>query len=782
MYLQLKTLRKLISLGISISAYFLLCSNAVAQIVVEPGQIQRVEQAQICLGQSGRDVPPEADCSWKPTRLPKDWKPPRTARTGDAWFRISLQIHDLPEHGIAVYATSFNRTGRIFVNSKELKTIGAMTPPLPLNWNRSQYFVLPKAMLREGANQLDIQQRQYSFDVGKMSALLIGPDELLRPKWERRVLWQNEASQAIAAVTSTVGLIMIGVWLMRRSEAVYFWFGCTCWVWTIVNADYFLTYPPVPDEAWERIVLAASVLHSVLINEFILRYSKLRYPKFEAAMWMYVILGTIGLFVHPLGGWVNFWFLPPLLLAPYFAYLLIRSGFRRNRVEGWLLFIGAISQLSLSAYDTLLFATDPVDRIFLAHYGTPLYVFVVGMNLIRHFVGSLVGYEQQYGLTQRALEEANQATKDKNLFFSMVSHELKSPLQSIVAVLATEDQRAGANERRASLQKIRRAVRYMEAQIRDLFVLSVGEAGRLEMRSETFEVGDLVDEVVASVAAQAAGKAIDIVVSRPEDSVFVATDPRRVEQVLLNLVENAVKYTQAGSVSIRYALSTGNFLEIAVRDTGIGILPEHIGKLFVPYRRFAMLEREHNSLGIGLAVVQTLLTHLGGTCVVESTPGVGSTFTVRIPVALVKEPPMEETSHDAVQMLIVDDRPEMLADLQAVAWTLGYIVDTADSAPEASNLLAVAVYDVVLIDLDMPIKNGYELASEIRRGNGLNQASCLVAFSAGSSEAQVLRSADGKVLWPFDSFEQKPVDARAMKRIVDTRTRNQTREEALGSP
>ena len=498
---------------------------------------------------------------------------------------------------------------------------------------------------------------------------------------------------------------------------------------------------------------------------FALRYCGRRQPRLEAAIWGYFIVGAMGLAWLPFSSaWLSLWFLCTLAATPYFAFLLVRQGLRRNLLEGGALCVAAITDNVLSWHDAWIFAVDVPEPFYLAHYVRPLYVVVIAVSLIRHFAASLTGIEKQNALTQRALDEAQQATKDKNLFFSMVSHELKSPLQSIITVLAVEDKRAAGRERREALKKIQWAVKYMEAQIRDLFVLSAGEAGGLEMRSEPFEVGELVDEVVASVSALAAAKSLALEVHRADDFLFVATDPKRIEQILLNLVENAVKYTLAGSVSIHYGLETPTLLQITVSDTGIGIPREHIDKLFVPYRRFALLDREHNSLGIGLAVVQTLIKHLGGECSVQSTPHVGSTFTVRVPVAVVPDDTPEASSQETPRVLIVDDRQDMLANLKEVAQTLGYHVETAGSAPQASNNLAVSQYDVVLVDLDMPVKNGRELASEIRRSDGPNSGTCLVAISAGGLAGQ-----DAPGMWPFDSFEQKPIDARSMKRIVETR-------------
>ena len=755
-------------------------SQALGQPLVGADSTATIDKASICRFDGLHDTIPLDNCGWHDVRLPVAWHAPsKVPPISDAWFKLSFRVTNVPVDGVALYATKFDRSGRVYVNGKELKAIGAMADPLPLNWNRSQFMVLPPSMLKEGLNELEIQERQYTPVTGSLSAISLGPESLLRPQWERRVFWQNSLVEMIASATGVMGLVMLGVWLLRRSENSYFWFGCTCWVWTVHNLDFFLPYPPLPDQLWDKVVMVTNVLRAVVMYMFILRYSGRRMPRVEWLLWSYFLVGAIALFIKgtSLIG-LDFWFLLPLLATPYFGYLLVREGFRRNIWEGLFLLTAVVTESAFSWYDAWLFASDIPDPFYLEQYATPIYVTVVGMSLVRHFVASMSEAERHHLITQRALEEANQATKDKNLFFSMVSHELKSPLQSIITVLATEEQRAGGNERRESLGKIQRAVRYMEAQIRDLFVLSVGEAGKLEMRSETFEVGDLIDEVVSTVAVLAAGKSIKVNVVRLEEPLFVATDPKRVEQVMLNLLENAVKYTQNGNVSVAYGLEPNNILRVSVADTGIGIPKEHIGKLFMPFRRFALLDREHNSLGIGLAVVQTLLTHLGGDCTVESKPGVGSTFTFRIPVAVEKECPSDEPSPDAVQLLIVDDRSEMLADLREVAETLGYLVDTAGSAPEASNQLAIAAYDVVLIDLDMPVKNGFELASEIRRSEGLNSDTCLVAFSAGNPESQGIRAAEGRGVWPFDSYEQKPVDARAMKRIVEMRTRHHSREDS----
>lgn len=743
-----------------------------AQPLVDPAKVTILDQAQACMPGGVHEMIPGPDCSWKAVKLPYPWPRRNAPAYNDGWFKLAFRLDVVPADGLALFASSFVRTGRVYVNSTQVRAIGPMVDPLPLNWNRSQFLILPAAMLRPGLNELQIQTRDYSWSRGSLGLIRLGPESALRPMWERKAFWQNDVIEIGGIVTMALGAILFGVWVFRRSEVAYFWFACACLVWTVNSADLWLAYPALPAMAWEKFVLVTNVLRAVVVWMFILRYGGWRKPKVEAAAWIYFGAGAIGVIVSsfPLP-WVDAWFLGTLLPCFYFAWLLWRAGRKRSLWEGVLLLAAVTVDIALGLYDLWLFSRFPPEPVFLEHYATLMYVLIIGMVLIGHFVASMTGYERQLALTRQALDDVQRATREKNLFFSMVSHELKSPLQSIITVLATEDKRAEGHERRQPLKKISRAVRHMEAQIRDLFVLSLGEAGKLEMRSETFEVGDLVDEVVSTVSDLASAKSLRIDVARPDDLLFVATDPKRVEQILLNLLENAVKYTAAGRVAVAYGLEDGPTLRIAVSDTGMGIAREHIDQLFVPYRRFGLVDREHNSLGIGLAVVQTLLTHLGGACTVDSTPGAGTTFTVRIPVALEKEEPAGELSQDAVQVLIVDDRPDMLGDLREVAQMLGYRVDVAGSAPVASNQLAVAAYDVVLIDLDMPVKNGIELASETRRGDGPNNGTCLVAVSAGDARAHGIDTSDAQRLWPFDSYEQKPLDERAMRRIVETRTR-----------
>jgi CheY-like chemotaxis protein len=160
---------------------------------------------------------------------------------------------------------------------------------------------------------------------------------------------------------------------------------------------------------------------------------------------------------------------------------------------------------------------------------------------------------------------------------------------------------------------------------------------------------------------------------------------------------------------------------------------ERIPTLFEPFARFGEMANSGDGTGLGLAVVRTVVEFLGGTIRVESEPGRGTTFVVDIPAERLHDGPIEDTGSLGHRVLVVDDRQEVLEAISSVVSQLAYACDTAPSAAIAANLLGARPYGTVFIDLDMPIKSGFDLASETRRGSGPNVRSRLLSMSAAES-------------------------------------------------
>jgi len=368
-----------------------------------------LHEAEFCRRPGLGDDVPDARCGWRTVPLAKMWRAPDQPRLADGWFRLHFRLAAVPAHGLGMYLVGFNRTGRLFLNNQYLRQFGPMSGALPLNWNRSQYALLPPALLRVGDNEIEIQQRIYGWEQGWLAPVQLGPEDQMQAMWRTRVFWQNELVRIMGVSTLTIGLFMLGVWLGRRSHAMYFWFGWVSLLWAVISLDYFALFPPLPAYAWERCMEAAQVLRSVLMFMFTLRYMGRRWPLVEAGAWAYLILGSAAMFSEVLPpDAIDVWYLATLIASVVYFVMLVRQGLRHSMLEGSMLAIAGATQIGLSGYDLWLFSANTwTDRVYLTHFSAPLFVGVVATILIQRFVESLNAYERLAGvLEQRVSEKA----------------------------------------------------------------------------------------------------------------------------------------------------------------------------------------------------------------------------------------------------------------------------------------------------------------------------------------------------------------------------------------
>jgi len=351
----------------------------------------------------------------------------------------------------------------------------------------------------------------------------------------------------------------------------------------------------------------------------------------------------------------------------------------------------------------------------------------------------------------------------RSAFLAKVSHELRSPLQGIVSALDVMSMRRGptADADDELIGRIRRSSLLLNTHLRDMLTLAKGEAGRLEMRPEPFDACALVESVAASAADLASDKKLELIVDVPSTATFVVADSARIDQILTNLVINSIRYTESGQVRLGLAGydPAARLLRFTVSDTGPGIPAAMLPTLLTPDRVVTGSERRGEGSGIGLAIVRTLADHLGGRVEVQSQLGKGTTFTIEIPAEPVEsDDDAEARDAPTGRVLIVDDRADVLDALASVLDELGFECDRATSAAVAANLLASRPYDAALVDIEMPIKGGAELADETRRGKGPNAGTRFIGMSAGEvSDAVLLR---------FDACLGKPIDHGALRRAL----------------
>jgi signal transduction histidine kinase len=377
---------------------------------------------------------------------------------------------------------------------------------------------------------------------------------------------------------------------------------------------------------------------------------------------------------------------------------------------------------------------------------------------------------------QRAADTLEQALIAKRKFLSMVNHEVRSPLQNIVAsaeLLATKEHRP---ESVAAIRRIQHAVTVLQGQLRDLLTIARGDSGQMPMQAETFDMGDMVRDVCADFHDSADAKGLAYKVECPPQPMPVSADPIRIAQVLRNLVENAVRYTSTGKVHVRLepflndaspangTQSAAGTVRFVVCDSGPGlptVALERLKSAAVPF------ESSSDGTSIGLFVIRDVLQQLGGSIDVQTRDAahpdrMGTIVTVSIPALQVPDSaPIVNSGElaESLSVLVVDDLLDVRDALTDVARRLGHTCLAAGTAAEARPLLASTPFDAVLIDLEMPDVDGRALATEIRQGNGINAATMLILISAAENQAA------GQV-WPFDGFLQKPIDGIALARLI----------------
>ncbi|MCX7680776.1 MAG: ATP-binding protein [Anaerolineae bacterium] len=234
-----------------------------------------------------------------------------------------------------------------------------------------------------------------------------------------------------------------------------------------------------------------------------------------------------------------------------------------------------------------------------------------------------------------AMHRAQEADRLKSAFLATMSHELRTPLNSIIGftgVLLQELAGPLNPEQRKQLGMVRDSARHLLALINDVLDISKIEAGQLEVERAPFDIRAAIESALRSVSPQAQKKGLTLTAAIASNVGSVVSDRRRVEQILLNLLSNAIKFTERGEVRLECRVQNG-WLEISVHDTGIGIRPEDLGRLFEPFRQLETgLNRRHEGTGLGLAICKNLVTLLGGQIRVESEWGKGSTFTFTLPI------------------------------------------------------------------------------------------------------------------------------------------------------
>ncbi len=383
--------------------------------------------------------------------------------------------------------------------------------------------------------------------------------------------------------------------------------------------------------------------------------------------------------------------------------------------------------------------------------------------------------EEALIIAKRKAEELNNA---KSRFLANVSHEIRTPLNGILGLTDIMINETKNQEHRKYLDLIRYSGKNLTQLINDTLDLSKIESGKLKLENITFDFRNTISSTIGPYVflAQQKGCSLtfDIDSAIPE---YVIGDPTRISQIIVNLISNAIKFTDEGRIEIHFGSDTLNKNEIvingSVKDNGIGISPDRIGSIFQTFSQAdESINRRYGGTGLGLSIVKNLLVMMNGDIKVESvqSPGrkSGTTFKFNFKLGIPESFTKSETSAEAsttttlarpFDVLLVDDNKINLLVARKLVESIGGVVTTAVNGLEAIKKAAMQEYDVILMDIQMPELNGYDATIRLRE---MNYSKPIIALSANAFPEDVKNSIDAGM----NDHIQKPFSARQLLEVI----------------
>jgi PAS domain S-box-containing protein len=374
--------------------------------------------------------------------------------------------------------------------------------------------------------------------------------------------------------------------------------------------------------------------------------------------------------------------------------------------------------------------------------------------------------DEELRLRAEALARADQ---DKDEFLAILAHELRNPLAPALYALRLLDEKPLDDPQRWYVRRIaERQIRRLARLIDDLLDISRIRTGKVELRKARIDLNEVVGHAVEIVRPLCEDRGIQLSVAVPQGPVWLDADSARLEQVLSNLLTNAVKFTEdAGSISLVSEPETQEVV-VRVRDTGVGIASDLLPRIFDLFMQGdRSIDRARDGLGIGLTLSRKLVELHGGTIEARSEGvGKGSEFLVRLPLAaetiLEATPaPASASAHRPLRVLVVDDSEDTAETMGTLLEMAGHTIQVAHSGPAALEAAAAFRPDVILLDIGLPGLDGYQVAQRLREDPVLKDVILIAASGYGQAE-DLRRSKEAGI----DRHLVKPVDPRELQEIL----------------
>jgi len=387
-------------------------------------------------------------------------------------------------------------------------------------------------------------------------------------------------------------------------------------------------------------------------------------------------------------------------------------------------------------------------------------------------------------------QELLRAQKAKELFLANISHEIRTPINGIAGMASLLSQNPGANEQASYLHAIQSAADNLKVIINDILDLASIESGKLKLEQIGFNLNDLLKSLLNTFSFQASEKQITLRYQLEEEAnkIYIG-DPVRLNQILLNLISNAIKFTQHGSILISCDVKKKEtkkyVLVFEVTDTGIGIPKDKLRTIFESFSQAdASVTRKYGGTGLGLTIVKQLVELQNGSITVKSEERVGSSFSFTIPYELgsrdnikghlIKDSPLHKKTLKGLSILLVEDNDINRLYASSILKIWDCKIDIAENGYVAVEKIKNEDYDIVLMDIQMPLMDGFEATKAIRAGLPPRNQVPIIALTANATRKDVeqclasgMNDCLSKPFTPEDLYNKLVMFKSGLKKISD---------------
>ena len=761
--------------------------------LAKPVSIAGVWQFQIG-DEPGWAAPGLDDSNWKQAGMPSSASQDSVDYAGMAWYRLTIQL-DLGNPAVreqlgalAVSLGAVRSAYEVYAGGRKLGGVGALPPEPEVVYDRYRTYPIPASAIDEQGKLVlamrvwrasgEAEQNPYQgpFMLGNVGDLR--SSELLNAIVPNFVM---------AVLYLAIGLYHLLIARRNPSMREFFWFGwfalaLACYSFETSQFKYSFDLPFILHKKLEYFSL---YMLPFLLAETLVRVIRIQLNRAgQAFIYVFVLFAIVVVVVPNLD--IHYLTLPlfQALAAAWSAVLALImawhawQGNRRARAMVGIILLGTFATVNYVTSDSSLQGT-----FYLLHFSFALIILFMAVVMANTYTATLAKLELSVEQRTADLQQSNQKLEEalavRGQFLANMSHELRTPMNAIIGLTHLGLKTELTEQQRGYLTTVEQSAHALGGIIESIFDFSKLEAGELECVQQPFALSDVVARLAAGYRADAEEKGLDILFEQdPAIPPRLVGDALRLGQVLGHLTSNAIKFTEQGQVrfSVRLLEQSENrvTLEFALADTGIGLSAEQQAHLYESFSQGDTTNtRTRGGTGLGLAISQALARLMGGAITAESTQGVGSTFRLRLPLEIAsldanvdteQSPAASEAELNlapiyGARILLVDDSEINLQVASELLSQARLHVDLAHDGQEAVDCASKKRYDCVLMDIQMPVMDGYTATRRIRALEGCS-ALPILAMTANVLPEDRARAKEAGLL----DHIPKPIDPQTLYR------------------